>query len=139
MKIFLLDDYHRTNKKNYSKLLTKVCNGVYRHTSNFADPPIIEDDFLLLVKTYRDNNDQFEAGNREYKAAYDTSKIKMTSGLDTVKDYVEGLPNLTVVLGNLSGFTVNKQSLSENVVPEKPVFKELARLGGVQWFSMLMR
>ena len=130
MKIFLLDDYHRTAKKNYSKLLTKVCNGVYGHTSDFVDPPIIEDDFLLLVKTYRDNNDQIEAGNREYKNAYDTSKIKMTAGLDTVKAYVEDLPNLTVVLGNLSGYTVNKQSLSENVVPKTPVFKALVRLGG---------
>ena len=130
MKIFLLDDYHRMTKPKYSKILTKVCNGVYGNTEDFMDPPISQADFLLLVKNYRDNNEQFEAGGTEYKAALDTSKTKLNNGMDTVKDYVEDLPNLTVDLANLSGFTLNKQSLSESLIPDTPVFNHLVRLGG---------
>jgi hypothetical protein len=130
MRIFLLDDYHKMTKPKYSIILTKVCSGVYKYTSDFASPPISHDDFFLLVKDYRDANNDFEAGGGDFKAVYDTNKTAMTKGLDTVKDYVEGLPNLTVDLANLSGFTINKQSLSESKVPNAPVFSHLTRFGG---------
>lgn len=130
MRIFLLDDYHRMTKPKYSIILTKVSKGVYGHPDDFIDPPILEADFLELVKNYRDINNEFEAGTGDFKAALDSSITKLNNGMDVVKDYVEGLPNLTVDLANLSGFTLNKQSLSESLIPETPVYVRLVHLGG---------
>ena len=129
MKIFLLDDYHRMTKPKYSIILTKVCKGVYGHTAEFVAPPILEADFFALVNNYRDINNEFEAGAADYKAALDTAITKLNNGMDTLKDYVEELPNLTVELANLSGFTLNKQSLSDSLIPDKPVYIRLVHLG----------
>ena len=130
MEIYLLNDYHRMTKPKYSIILTKVCNGVYKNTAKFASPPITKVDFLLLVKSYRDVNDEVVAGAADLKPLYKINKKAMTKGLDTVKEYVEGLPNLTEELAKLSGFTLNKQSLSASVIPSVPFFKSLTRKAG---------
>lgn len=129
MSISLLDDYHNTTKPKFNTLLTKVTNGVYGHAADFPAPTITAVNFGLRVTGYRDANNQYEAGGHDFKADYDMSKTLMIEDLDTVKKYVEELPGFSVDLGNLSGFTVNKQGISSGVVPGQPVFRLLTRLG----------
>ncbi len=132
MKLFILNDYHTGTKLHYNTTLTKVSNGIYgtANIGSFATPTITKTAFLLLVSNYRTANNEYEAGGEDEKGAYDIAATNMTEGLDTLKDYVEGLPGFSFDLINLSGFTPNKQSVSASTVPGKPVFHELFHLGG---------
>lgn len=132
MKLFILNDYHTGTKLHYNTMLTKISNGIYgtANIGSFATPTITKTAFLLLVADYRNANNEYEAGGVDEKGAYDIAATNMTAALDTLKDYVEGLPAFSFDLINLSGFTPNKQSISASTVPGKPVFHELVHLGG---------
>lgn len=132
MKLFILNDYHVTTKLHYNTLLTKVSNGLYgpANIASFPLPTIIKTAFALLVTDYRFANNEYEAGGTDEKPAYDTAVTAMNGGLDTMKAYVEALPNLTLDLINLSGFTPNKQSNSASKIPEPQVLREIVRLNG---------
>ena len=129
MSISLLDDYHDTTKSKFNTLLTKVTNGVYGHTAEFPAPTISAANFKIRVDAYRDANNQFEAGGTDFKAELEIRKSEMIVDLDIVKKYVTGLSGFSFDLGNLSGFSVNKQGVSSSVVPGKPVFRLLIRMG----------
>lgn len=130
MSIFLLDDYHDTTKSLYNIQLTKVTNGVFGHPAEFVTPPMTKVAFLLKVNAYRDANNQYEAGGKDFKAEYELKKGEMTDELDVVKAYVEALPAFSVIIGNLSGFNVNKQGISSGLVPGQPILRALTRNGG---------
>ena len=129
MSVSLLDDYHNTTKPKFNNLLTKVTNGVYGHVSEFPAPTITAANFKLRVDAYREANNQLEAGGHDFKADFEIRKTEMIVDLDTVKKYVVELPGFSVDLGNLSGYTVNKQGISSGVAPGQPVFRLLTRLG----------
>ncbi len=129
MSIYLLDDYHNTTKSLYNIQLTKVTNGVFGHPIEFASPPMTKPEFLLKVNAYRDANNEYEAGGKDFKADFELKKGEMTNELDVVKSYVEALPTFSVMIGNLSGFNVNKQGVSSGLVPGQPVLRTLTRSG----------
>ena len=130
MSIYLLDDYHNTTKPLYNTLLTKVNNGVFGHPTEFLTPPLTKAAFLIKVNAYRDANNEYEAGGSDFKGDYELAKGQMINELDVVKAYVEALPSFSVILGNLSGFNVNKQGISSGLVPTAPVLRTLTRNGG---------
>ena len=132
VKLFILQDYHECKKLEFNTILTKVSNGLYgtANIGSFPSPTIGKVAFTLLVTDYREANNQYEAGGKDEKPAYDTALTAMIAGLDSGKAYVEGLPELTVDLINLSGFTPNKQSVSSSTVPDAPLLNKFTRLLG---------
>lgn len=102
---------------------------MFGHPTEFVTPPLTKAAYLIKVNAYRDANNEYEAGGSDFKADYELAKGQMTNELDIVKAYVEGLPTFSVILGNLSGFNVNKQGISSGLVPETPVLRTLTRNG----------
>ena len=132
MKLLILEDYHNCKKKDYNTLLTKVTNGIYGidNIGSFATPAITKVAFNTLVTDYRNANNEYEAGGKDEKPAYEVALGNMTTGLDILKKYVEELPNLTLDIINLSGFTAYKQSTSSSSVPLPPDLNVIERIGG---------
>ncbi len=132
MKLFILDDYRIGTKLHFNTLLTRVNNGLYglANTASFPSLPMTKAAYMLLVSNCRDANNEYEAGGVDQKPAYDTALTAMIIGLDLGKEYVEGLPGLSVDLVNLSGYTLNKQSISSSVVPSPANLRQINRLGG---------
>ena len=138
MELFILDDYHKCKKLAYSTILTKVSSGLYGigNIGSFPAPTIPKAEFLILVSNYRTANLDYEAGGVDEKPDYDTALTAMMKGLDSGKEYVMGLPGLTLNLIALSGYTPNKQSVSSSVVPLAPLFVKFTRFaGGVMSFE----
>jgi len=84
----------------------------------------------LQVSNYRSDNLAYEAGGVDEKPAYDMSLTAILGSLDSGKAYVESLPELSVDLINLSGYTPNKQSVSSSIVSNAPLLRKINRLGG---------
>jgi len=130
MELTVLQDYHKFKKPDFNKFLTDVDNGIYSHLIEFASPSPTKAIYEGLVKSYRDTNIAFETGGRAFKPAYEIATTTMMGGLDTLRLYVLGLPNLTYNLIVLSGYHPNKQSKTSSVIPNQPVLKSVNRPGG---------
>jgi len=130
MKLSILQDFHEYNKHNFDNFLTGIQNGIYSHTTEFTTPSLTKIIFDGLVSNYRTRNYAFETGGRGFKPDYEIAFTAIMGGLDNLRLYVLGLPNLSVNLIQLSGFHENKQSISSSVVPGQPIFKSVTRPGG---------
>ena len=130
MDLTILQDYHKFTKPHFNNFLTDVDNGIYGHTAEFATPSITKAIYEGYVKSYRDTNLAFETGGRAFKPAYEIATTTMMEGLDNLRLYLLGLPNLTYNLIVLSGYHPNKQSKSNSVIPNQPILKTVTRPGG---------
>ena len=129
MKLRALVNYRKGNKTLFLAIITAIMNGIFVNTSTYATPPVTKANYTIAFDNYIKANRDFVIGGNGFKSAYTTARAALVSILDSLNEYVNAMPSLSLVMIGQSGFMSNNPSVS-STIPLQAVGLTFKRLGG---------
>lgn len=113
-------NYHGFNGTDLDTLAHLVAEGIYSTGSPFSTPPITKTVYEELVSVFHEKYEAYKNGGKAQKGPYETARENLIEALDTLVEYVDGLPGLTDAIIETAGFVPAKSGQSATVPPTTP-------------------
>jgi len=108
-------DYHKVSVATLENKATQVASGIYDNATTFSSPPITKDEFTHLQTDFDNAAADYVTYGAVKKTAFTNCQKKLTSTMDLLASYVDGIANGDESIIILSGFTPTSSMPQSNI------------------------
>jgi len=108
-------DYHKVSVSTLENKATQVATGIYTNATTFSSPPITEAEFTHIQADFNTAAADYATYGAVKKTAFTNCQKKLTSIMDLLASYVDGIANGDESIIILSGFTPTSSMPQSNI------------------------